>query len=124
MWAKITNDLFGIAKRIKHINPMYETFRNVVKHRYEVHSAPRPSARSLEFIVPFDHLDERTLEYARKTRVENADAIELEHTKANAELEASVRTRAAQSTAILGDMMDYAAGQVHEVVFKKNKRWF
>jgi len=124
MWTKISNDLHNIAKRIKQVNSRYEIFRNMVTGKVEVHTSTRPCAKSLEFIVPFAELDERTLEYAQKTRVENADALEQEHTKANAELEASAKQSAQRSVSILGDMMNYAAGQVHEVVFKKNKRWF
>jgi len=116
--------LHRIARRLKSINPKYETFRNQASGRVEVHNNSRPNARSLQFIVPYSELDERTLEYARKTRIENFDAIEAQQAKTNAELEQTARRSAEQTTAILGDMMKYAGGQVHEVIFKKNKRWF
>jgi hypothetical protein len=124
MFTKIGYDVFHIAKRLKSINPKYETFRNMATNKVEVHTSPRPCAWSLAFIVPYDELDERTLEYANRTRIENIDAIEHEQAAANAELAASARKSARQSTAILGDMMNYAANQVHEVIFTKNKRWF
>ena len=124
MWTDVKNDVVHIAARIKQINPKYVLFRNMATGKAEVHSSVRPSARSLEFIVPYDELDERTLEYARKTRVENFDAIEAEQTAANAALEAAAKRNAQKSASVLGDMMNYAAGQVEKVVFQKNKRWF
>ena len=124
MRTLIEHDVHHIAQRLKQINPKYVLFRNAISGRVEVHTSPRPSGRSLEFIVPFAELDERTLEHARKTRIENFDALAAEYADANAELERSAKRRAEQSAAILGDMMKYAWSQVHEVTFKKNKRWF
>ena len=124
MYEKITNDLHRIADRIKQINPKFEIFRNMVTGKAEVHNSPRPCARSLEFIVPFDELDERTLIHARRTRIENFDALESEIAAGNVELEKSAQRNAGNAAAALGDMMKYAAGQIHEVTFKRNKRWF
>ena len=74
---KVTDDLFGIARRLLHINPKYVVFWNNKTERYEVHTD------RLEFIVPYDHLDGRTLEYAEKTLVRNADIIDKEITAHN-----------------------------------------
>jgi len=124
MLSLITHDVHNIAKRLKKINSKYVLFRNHAANRVEVHSNARPCALSLEFIVPFDELNERTLEYARKTRIENFDAIEAEQIKANAEIQRTAQVQAQKATAILGDMMKYASNQVHEVIFKSNKKWF
>lgn len=136
MFTKITNDLFRIAERLKQINPKYVVFRNTAAHRFEVHNnsratnacnntvALRPCTMSLEFVIPFNELDSRTLEYARVTRIENFDVIEAEQAASNMEIEKSAKQSIEQSTAIFGDMMEYAGNQVHEVVFKKNKKWW
>jgi len=124
MYIKVENDLHRIADRIKQINPKFLIFRNMATGRVEVHSSPRPCAKSLEFIVPFDFLDERTLEHARKTKIENVDALENEFAACNAEIENLARRHAEDAAATLGDMMRYAASQIHEVTFKRNKRWF
>lgn len=119
----ISNDLYQIAKRLKRINPKYQVFRESATGRVEVHTSPRPCALSLEFVVPFTELDERTLEYAQKTRIENFDVLEADVARTNAELETSAQRSARATTAILGDMMNYAGNQVHEVRFTKTKRW-
>ena len=67
---KITNDVLDIAARLKEIDPRYEVFRNLDKHRFEIHADG-----ALQLAVPFNGLDERTLSLVRETRVENADAL-------------------------------------------------
>ena len=124
MLERIENDLFNIAERIKSINPKYVLFRNTRMNRVEVHTSPCPCALSFEFVVPYDELDERTLEHARKTRIENFDALEHEQTKANTQIQASAKRNAEQSCRALADMMKYADNQIHQVVFRKNNKWF
>jgi hypothetical protein len=124
MYERIKNDLHRIAERIKHVNPKFLIFRNMATGKVEIHSCIRPCARSLEFVVPFDELDERTLEHAERTKIENFDILESEFAETNAELERAAVKSAHGAAAALGDMMKYAGGQIHEVTFKKNKRWF
>jgi hypothetical protein len=78
----ITDDLFDIVGRLKNIDPQYQIYRNHERERYELWWNGR---FSLE--IPFDRLDERTLEYAQKTRRENADEIESAINLRNAEIE-------------------------------------
>ena len=80
----VTNDLFDIAWRLHAINDDYRVYYNVAKSRYEVHSHKK---KTLEFVVPYDRLDARTVEYARYSRVENAERIFAEIDKHNAKLE-------------------------------------
>ncbi len=87
----ITNDLFDVAKRLLSVNADYRLYYNVAKNRYEVHSAKRGT---LQFVVPFDELDARTVDYALKTRVENAEKIFREVEQNNA---AAVRALAASA---------------------------
>jgi len=74
---KVTHDLFGIARRLLKINPDYKVFYNNKEQRYEVHTD------SLQFVVPYESLDSRTLEYARKTLVKNSDVLFEEIEKKN-----------------------------------------
>lgn len=68
----ITNDLFDISSRLRAINDDYRLYYNGQKRRYEVHSAKR---KALQFVVPYNELDARTVEYAMYSRVENAKRI-------------------------------------------------
>lgn len=69
---EITNDLFDISFRLRAINDDYRLYYNGQKRRYEVHSAKR---QALQFVVPYDELDARTVDYAMYSRVENADVL-------------------------------------------------
>ena len=81
----VTNDLYDIAWRLRAISDDYRVYYNTVKNRYEVHSFRK---KKLEFIIPYDELDARAVEYAQYTRVENAERIFAEIEKHNAKLEA------------------------------------
>lgn len=78
----VTNDLFDIAWRLRAVNDDYRLFYNTLSAKYEVHSAERGT---VQFVVPFDALDARTVEYARRTRVQNAREIFDEIERANAD---------------------------------------
>ncbi len=80
--VKIEKDLFSIADRLKEIDGRYEVYRNTVAHRFEVYVE-----RALQFVVPFQKLDARTLEFARKTRIERAEKILKEMDDINARIE-------------------------------------
>lgn len=77
---KITDDLFGIAERIKSIRQGYVIYYNLKQHRYEVYDNG-----VFAFAVPYLNLDKRTLDYARYTSVGRADDIIAEMDKSNAE---------------------------------------
>jgi len=80
----------------------------------------REGRDGLAFVVPYDTLDCRTLEYARKTRVENADVIEAEINAHNANLEQSARKSFEHANLRLEDMLRYAKHAGHSVNFTKN----
>lgn len=66
----IKNDLFDIAARLTSVKSTYLVYYNAQKQRYEVYDGD-----SFAFAVPYDELDCRTIYYARKTSVQNADKI-------------------------------------------------
>ncbi len=78
----IENDLFSIGERLKEIDPRYLLYRNAKEGRFEVYIG-----EALQFVVPFPCLDARTVEYARKTRIERIDEILNEMDKSNNLLE-------------------------------------
>ena len=63
----ITDDLYFIASRLKEIDPSYYVVYNLRRGRYEVHSDAQKGG-TLCFVVPYNKLDARTLEYAKRTR--------------------------------------------------------
>lgn len=63
----VTDDLYFIASRLKAIDPSYYVVYNLVRERYEVHSNEQ-KGNTLCFVVPYNVLDARTLEYAARTR--------------------------------------------------------
>ena len=87
----ITNDLYDIADRLRAVNDNYVVYYNTDKSRFEVHDGKRGS---LEFVVPFEELDARTVEYAQYTRIENFKRIFKEVEESNRRLE-KVQTKLA-----------------------------
>ena len=68
----ITDDLYDVAARLRSIKDSYALYYNAKLSRYEVHDSAK---HLLEFVVPYDELDARTVEYARYSRIENAKRI-------------------------------------------------
>ena len=69
---EIVEDVYDIASRLRSINDCYRVYYNTEKCRYEVRNSRN---FTLEFVVPYDELDARTVEYARYTSVSNADMV-------------------------------------------------
>ncbi len=65
--VSVTDDVYFIASRLKEIDPTYYVVYDITKRRYEVHSDEQRGS-SLCFVVPYDRLDARTVDYALKTR--------------------------------------------------------
>ena len=70
----VTNDVFFVADRIKDIDKNYFIVFNAIKQKFEVHNLMQLGG-SYCFTIPYDSLDERTIEYTLKTRRENIDKI-------------------------------------------------
>lgn len=64
---EVTDDLYMIASRLKEVDPTYYVVYNLKRKRYEVHSKEQ-RGDTLCFVVPYDGLDARTVEYAKRTR--------------------------------------------------------
>ena len=82
----IYSDTFYICQRLKEIDESYFIVYNFVKSKFEVHSSSQ-GVNSSCFTVPYNVLDERTLDYAKKTRSQNLDNLIKEMDLQNEKLE-------------------------------------
>jgi hypothetical protein len=82
----VENDVMGITKRIKEIDPGYFVMFNPRTQRYEVHHSEQPGG-TLCVEIPYNELDSRAVDYVQRTRVENAKKIMAEMETRNAKLE-------------------------------------
>lgn len=84
MLIEILDDVFFIEQRIKEIFSGYRIFFNTKKQKFEIHNVGQIGG-SYCLTVPFQHLDERTLDLVLKTRIENKvkliDEIDKENEK-------------------------------------------
>ena len=78
----VKDDLFHVAKRLRQIDSRYSVYFNRRLFRFEIHAQG-----AMQIALPFDRLDERSVEYVRKTRVENLDALTKEIELDNAKIE-------------------------------------
>ncbi len=76
MRTKVTNDIFAISNRIKHIDKNYYIVLDTKYPRYEVRM--EGLRNSLCVVLPFPKLDKRALDYVHKTRVSNVDFDQIE----------------------------------------------
>lgn len=82
----IFTDPFFICQRLKEIDRSYFVMFDLEKKNYQLHSSEqRGNSYCLTF--PFDCLDARAVEHAKKTRVENEDKIIEEIDRENKRLE-------------------------------------
>lgn len=74
MKIKLMHDVFNISKRIKEIDKYYYIVFNTLAKKFEVHNSMQIGS-SFCLTLPFDELDERTIDYVYKTKSENIDKI-------------------------------------------------
>ncbi len=66
--------MFGVCRRLKSIDDGYFVFLNYVTGKFEVHNShDRPGTLCL--VLPFETLDERTVNRVLYTRAENAEKL-------------------------------------------------
>ena len=80
------NDIFGIALRLKEVDPCYELYLNRESRRFEVYKN-RYGKLELQFVCPYDKVDQRLLAFARQTRIERAPEIFREIEEHNEKIE-------------------------------------
>lgn len=101
--TKIFEDAFDVTDRIREIDDGYEIYFNRAKQRYEVYKNFERQA-----VIPFDELDERTVLYLRKTRVENAEETIKEIDSENRRIEEAIeRAQKDEREYKLGHLVKY-----------------
>jgi hypothetical protein len=83
----VTSSVTNIPKRLMEIDKGYFVVRNHKTGRFEIHHTDGFPLESFQLTLPFDELDERTLQYVWDTRVENSKAIFELMERQNAKLE-------------------------------------
>ena len=83
---EIESDCLDIVRRIRSIDKDYFVMFNLDSKKFELHNhAQGKGTYCLTF--PFDVLDERAVDFTKKTRVENSDALFEEMEAENRALE-------------------------------------
>ena len=83
---EIESDCLDIVRRIRSIDKDYFVMFNLENKTFELHNhAQGKGTFCLTF--PFDVLDERAVDFTRKTRVQNSDALFEEMERQNIALE-------------------------------------
>lgn len=80
----IEGDVHDIALRLKEIDPAYSLHYEPRTSKFEL----RGKGGELLIVFPYDRIDARMVEHARKTRRERLEAIVEEMERANCEAEA------------------------------------
>lgn len=93
MKIRIDNDVYGISKRIKYIDKDYYVQYNTSKQKFEVHNSSQ-LVNTYCLTLPFNELDERALNYVRKTQSTNIDEILEKIENDNNILESAIKTSA------------------------------
>lgn len=101
--VKIAEDALNVADRIREIDEGYEIYYNRAKNRFEIYKKGERQA-----VLPFDELDERTVTYLRKTRIENAEELIEEIDSENLKREQSIeRAKKDEREYKLGHLVKY-----------------
>lgn len=83
---EIESDCLDIVKRIKEIDKDYFVMFNLDNGKFELHHRGQLK-KTYCLTLPYDTLDERSVLYVLKTRVQNSDKIFKEIDEANKRLE-------------------------------------
>ena len=82
----IDGDVLDICSRLKEVDRSYFVTYNISRKKFEVHSSQQKGG-SFCFTIPYDFLDERTVEYARKSSISRKNEIIKEMDKQNEKLQ-------------------------------------
>lgn len=86
MKHKVLTNVYHIPQRLKEIDSGYFIMYDDVTKKFEVHNKKQPHS-TLSLNVPYDELDERTVNLVLKTRVENAQKFIKEMEEENLRIE-------------------------------------
>ena len=89
----IDDDMFGVCRRLKSVDDGYFVFLNYKTGKFEVHNS-RSRPNTLCLVLPFETLDERTVNRVLYTRAERAREIMERIERENAARERERKSRA------------------------------
>lgn len=81
----VVSHALDIPQRLKELEPGYFVMLNTRTQKYEVHHGD--GQNTLECVLPYDELDERTVRHVRKHRMERLEALVREVEAHNRRLE-------------------------------------
>mgnify|MGYP001000667952 CR=1 FL=1 len=86
MLIPIETNVYNIPERLKEIDKDYFVVFNTEAQQFEVHNLGQ-IGNTLALNIPYDELDNRTIDLVQKTRIENAKKIFDEIDRQNLKLE-------------------------------------
>ncbi len=81
----IITNVYDIPQRLRELDPGYFVLRNHEAKTFEIHHKDQPH-NTYCLTVPYEELDERTLQLVRKTRISNIEKILLKMEETNQKL--------------------------------------
>ena len=93
MKIKICHDVYNISNRIKLIDRNYYIVYNTSKNKFEVHNSHQLGG-SYCLTLPYEIIDERTLNYVHESKSENIEKILKNIEKENKQKESAEKTKA------------------------------
>jgi hypothetical protein len=84
----IDDDLYSISKRVRDIDPGYFILLNRRSGKYEVHHMDQPPGATFCLTVPYEQLDERTIQLIRETRIERLNELIKKMNESNDKIDA------------------------------------
>ncbi|MCQ2555957.1 MAG: hypothetical protein MJ149_01340 [Clostridia bacterium] len=95
MKIKICGDVYNISKRLKFIDKYYYVVYDTRSHKFEIHNSNQ-LGNSYCLALPYNQLDERTLNFVRETSSKNIEEIlnkmdNLNKLKENADMRATLK---------------------------------
>ena len=102
---EIVDDMFGVARRLKAIDDGYFVFLNYATGKFEVHNR-NESPNTLCLVLPYETLDERTVNRVLYTRAERVEKLMADMEKNNekaekARLAAAIDKAAASASSLI-----------------------
>jgi hypothetical protein len=93
----IETSTLNIPERLKQIDPGYFLVRNHATSQWEVHHIGQVG-NTLALNIPFQELDERTIQKVRETQIQYIDNIVAEMDRKNAKLETEYNKKIKECT--------------------------
>lgn len=120
----VISSVHNIPARLKMIDKGYFLVRNHRTNEYEVHHSGQIGS-TLAVNIPYDELDERTLQRVRETRIEYIDKIIAEMDKQNENIETIQNKKANEVTEVVTkDIFRYLKAHESKETIDKDSKYF